>query len=197
MTNLKKAQFSVKWDVRTRSPRKLWRALHDFLDDNGFEYEYKELEPRNSPIEGTAIFSDTFIGQRDRKKRAPLWFLRILIGLLLCLTIILIPLGLVLIGSSLKTVRTWVRIDVEGEAYRARGADINTSHSAEVLDVVADTRVTLRVWAGKPVKEGEDEIILTKDKMEIAKLRYEFEELNHRLDVLLPKVSLPSIEPIS
>ncbi len=197
MTNAKKAQFSIKWDVRTGSPRKLWRALHDFLDDNGFEHEYEELKPEESPIEGTATFSDWLIGQRDHEKRARFWFLRILIGFLLLLTIVLIPLGLVLIRSSLKTVRTRVRIDVEGEVYRARGADINISHAAEVLDVVADTRVTLQAWAGEPIKEKEDEIRLTKDEREITKLRHEFEELSYRLDELLPKVSLPSIEPLS
>ena len=45
MSNAKKAQFSIKWDVRTGSPRKLWRALHDFPDDNGFEPEYEKLKP--------------------------------------------------------------------------------------------------------------------------------------------------------
>jgi len=194
MAKVKKAQFSIKWDVRTGSPRKLWRALHDFLDDNGFEHKYEELKPEGSPIDGTATFKNYLIGQKDREKRASFWFLRILIGLLLCLTIILIPLGLALIGSSLKTVRTKVRIDVEGEVYRARGADINTSHAAEVLDVVADTRVTLQAWVGEPIKKKENEIRLAKDEGEITKLRHDFEELSHRLDELLPKVSLPRVE---
>ena len=195
MTNIKKAQFSIKWDVRTGSPRKLWRALHDFLDDNGFEHKYEELEPRDSPIEGTAIFSSTLAGQRDHKKRAPFWILRILIGCLLCLTIILIPLGLALIRSSIKTIRTWVRISVEGEVYRARGTDINTAHAAEVLDVVADTRVTLDVQAGEASKDSGYKIKgLTEDKREIQKLGHEFQELKHELDKLLPKVSLPRVE---
>ncbi len=194
MAKVKKAQFSIKWDVRTGSPRKLWRALHDFLDDNGYMHEYEELKPEGSPIDGTATFKNYLIGQKDREKRASFWFLRILIGLLLCLTIILIPLGLALIGSSLKTVRTKVRIDVEGEVYRARGADINTSHAAEVLDVVADTRVTLQAWVGEPIKKKENEIRLAKDEGEITKLRHDFEELSHRLDELLPKVSLPHVE---
>ncbi len=197
MTNTKKAHFSIKWDVRTGSPRKLWRALHDFLDDNGFEHEYEELKPEGSPIDGTATFSDSLVGQKGREERASFWFLRILIGFLLCLTIILIKFGLALIRSRLKTVRTMVRIDVEGEVYRARGADINTSHAAEVLNVVADTRVTLQAWVEEPIKKIEDEIKLTKDEREITKLRHEFEELSHRLDGLLPKVSLSSIEPFS
>jgi len=192
MTNVKKAQFSIKWDVRTGSPRKLWRALHDFLIDNGYEHKYKELEPRDSPIEGTAIFSSTLKGQRDHKKRARFWLLRILIGLLLCLTIILIYWGLALIRSRLRTVRTEVEIGIEGEVYRARGADINTYHAAEVLDVVADTRVTLQAWACELIKKKGDEIRPTKDKREVTKLRHEFEELSHRLDELLPKVSLTS-----
>ncbi len=197
MSNTKKAQFSIKWDVRTGSPRKLWRALHDFLDDNRFVHEYEELKPQESPIEGTATFSDTLVGQRNHERQAPFWFLRILIGVLLCLTILLIPWGLALIRSRLKIVTTWVRIGVEGEVYRARGANINTSHAAEVLDVVADTRVTLQAWASELIKKGEDEIRLTKDETEIIKLRHEFEELSHSLDELLPQVSLPSIERLS
>ena len=79
MSNTNKAQFSIKWDVRTGSPRRLWRTLHDFLDDNGFEHEYEELKPEESPIDGTAIFSDWLIAQRDYEKRVAFWFLRILL----------------------------------------------------------------------------------------------------------------------
>lgn len=197
MTYAKKAQFSTKWDIRTGSPRKLWRALHDFLDDHGFEHEYEELKPEGSPIEGTATFSDCLSGQRDREERAYFWFLRTLIGVLLLLTIILIPLGLALIRSRLKIIRTIVEIDVEGEVYRARGADIDTSRAAEVLDVVADTRVTLQAWSGEPIGNGEDEIRLTEDEREFTEFKQEFEELSYRLEEILPRLSLPGIKLLS
>ena len=192
MTNVKKAQFSIKWDVRTGSPRKLWRALHDFLDDNGFEHEYEELMLDKSPIDGTATFKDKLVGQRDREKRASFRFQRILIGFLLCLTIILISFGLALIRSSRKTIRTRIEIGVEGEAYRARGADMTSAHAAEVFDVVADTRITLSIDAGEASEDNEYEIEgLAEDKRDIADLGHEFEELSHGLDGLLPNVSLP------
>ena len=78
-----------------------------------------------------------------------------------------------LIRSRLKTVRTKVR-----------------------LDVVADTRVTLLAWVEELIEKRENEIRLTRDEREITKLRYEFEELSHRLDELLPQISLPSIDPL-
>ena len=193
MIDTKEAQFSIKWDVRTGSPRKLWRALYDFLDRNGFEHEYEELKPEESPIEGTATFRDQLIEQREREKRVRFWFLRILISLLLCPTMILIPLGLRRIRSSLKTIRTMVSIDVEDEVYRSRGANIHTSYAAEVLDAVADVRVTLQAWVGETIREKEGDIRLTKDETKITRLRHEFAELSRRLDELLPKISLCSI----
>ncbi len=192
MNNTNKAQFSIKRDVRTGSPRRLWRTLHDFLDDNGFGHEYEELRFDGTPIEGTATFSDGLVGHRDYEKQAPLWVLRVIIGLLLCLTIILIPFGLALIRSSRKTIRTRIEIGVEGEAYRARGADVTSAHAAEVFDVVADTRITLSIEAGEASEANEYEIEgLAEDKRDIADLRHEFEELSHGLDGLLPNVSLP------
>ena len=46
------------------------------------------------------------------------------------------------------------------------------------------------------IEKRENEIRLTRDEREITKLRYEFKELSHRLDELLPKVSLPNIDPL-
>lgn len=196
MNKLKKAQFPIKYrrDIRTGSPRKLWRTLHDFLTDNGYEHKYEELKPQPSAIEGTAIFSGTLDGWRDGKKPARWWFW--IIGLLLCFTIVFIWPGSKLMKA--RMLRTRITIGIEGEAYRARGAGASDGHAAEVLDVVADTRVTLEAGAGKPKKDSKDnkhEIEeLTKDERDIAKLSREFEELKRQLDELLPEISLPSIK---
>ena len=195
MTYTNKAQFSAKWDVRTGSPRRLWRALHDFLDDNGFEHEYEELKLEQSPIDGTATFSDSLLGQREYERRASLWFLRDVVGLVLCLTIILITVGLALMRSSVKLVRTTVRIDVEGEVYRTRGANINTARAEEVLDVIADTRITMQVWGGEPAEESKYDIRRpTQDHREIVRLEKKFKELSERLDGTLPRVSLTRVD---
>jgi len=195
MTYTNKAQFSAKWDVRTGSPRRLWRALHDFLDDNGFEHEYEELKFEQSPIDGTATFSDSLLGQREYQRRASLWFLREVVGVVLCLTVILITVGLALMRSSVKTLRTTVRIDVEGEVYRTRGASIDTARAEEILDVIADTRITMQVWGGEPAEESKYDIRrTTTDHREIVKLEKRFKELSERLDGTLPRVSLTRVD---
>ena len=187
-----KTQLSIKWDIRTGSPRKLWRTLHDFLDDNGFAHEYEELMLSDSPIEGTATFSDWLVGQREHQERASLWFLRTVVGLLLCLTIVLIPVGLALIRSNLKKVRTWIRIGVEGEVYRVRGANRSDTHATEFYDVIADVRVTMQVEMSALLKKAEGEIERAiESQQDVEDLRYEFKELTDRLDYLLPTVTLP------
>ena len=194
MSDMRGFHSSGKWDVRTGSPRKLWRSLHDFLDDNGFTHEYRELRLVESPIEGTATFSDSLVGHKDRQRPSSFSFLRVLVGILLCLTVLLIPLGMRLIGSRIKTVRTWVWMGVEGEVYRTRGADIRSStRASEVLDVVADARITLDILAGEPSEESDYEIAKpAEDRGEIAVVRREFEELSYQVDQLLPGETLPS-----
>jgi len=195
MSDTGKPQFSARWDVRTGSPRKLWRALHDFLADSGFEHEYQELRLQDSPIEGTATFSDWLAGYRDREGSSPFAFPRVLLGVLLCLVIVLIPLGLPLIRSRRRTIRTWVRLGVEGEVYRTRGADIQTAHAAEVLDVVADARITMDILAGEASDDDDYDIKRpVRDEREINKLQRDFQELQSTLGSLMPGQTLPSVE---
>jgi hypothetical protein len=187
--------FSGRWDIRTGSPRKLWRSLHDFLEDSGFAHEYHELLLAESPIEGTATFSDCLVGHKDQQRQSSFWFLRVLVGTLLCVTLLLIPLGVPLIRSRTRTVRTWAKIGIEGEVYRTRGADMRSSHASEVLDVVADARITLDILGGEPDKDRDNEIARpTEDRGEIKAVRHEFEELQYRVDQLLPGETLPSTE---
>ena len=114
---------------------------------------------------------------------------------MLCLTILLIPFGMSLIRSRTKTVRTSVWRDIEGEVYRTRGAEMRNTHASEVFDVVADARITLDILAGEPDEAGNYEIARpTTDRGEIAVIRHEFEELQYRVDQLLPGQTLPSTE---
>ena len=190
MADRQERRFSAKWDVRTGSPRKLWRALHDFLDDHGFQHEYQELRLEDSPIEGTATFSNWLIGFRDRKEASSLAFPILILGVLLCLTILLIPLGLLLLKNRYRTIRTWATVSAEGEVYRTRGADIQAAHAAEVLDVVADTRITLDILAGEADISDDYEIKRPiRANVEISRLEIDFTELQKNLDSLLQDIS--------
>jgi len=185
--------FSDKWDIRTGSPRKLWRALHDFLEENGFAHEYQELVYSESHMEGTAIFSDQLIGYKDRRKQSSFWFLRVVVGIILCLTILLFPLGMSLIRNRTKTIRTSAWIAIEGEVYRTRGAEMRNTHASEVFDVVADARITLDILAGEPDEASSYEIARPiEDRGEIKAIRHEFEELEYSVNQLLPGQTLPT-----
>ena len=191
MTHIQESLYSAKWDVRTGSPRKLWRALHDLLDDHGFQYEYQELRLEDSPIEGTAIFYSWVTGFRDREKASSPAFPILILGVLLCLTVLLLPLGLSLLGKRYRTIRTWATVSAEGEVYRTRGANIQAAHAAEVLDVVADTRITLDVQAGEASESDDYEmrspITAT---VEINQIESDFTELEKNVDNLLQDLGL-------
>jgi len=184
---------SGKWDVRTGSPRKLWRSLHDFLDENGFAHDYHELRFSESPIEGTATFSDSLAGHKDRQRPSSLSFLRVLLGVILCLTVLLIPAGTRLIRSRVKTVRTLAYISIEGEVFRTKDSDVRNTRLSEVFDLIADARITLDILAGEPSEDSEYEMVTqTEDRGEIAVVRHEYEELCYQVDQLLPGETLPS-----
>lgn len=195
MADRQERQFSAKWDVRTGSPRKLWRALHDFLDEHHFQNDYEELKLEDSPIEGTATFSDWLTGFRDRDEAAPLAFLRVGFGVLFCMSLVLIPVGLPLIRSSRRKIRTWATVSVEGEVYRTRGADIQSAHAAEAIDVVADARITLVVIAGEASESDDYEMKQpASSRRDSSRLNHDFSLLQHNLDIILPRQTLPSVE---
>ncbi len=187
------ASFQCRWDdIRVASPRKLYRALDNFLTDHGYEHKYEPLKLEDSPIEGTATFRDSLEGKRDIKRRRR-WGL-LIAGILLCLLIVFIPIGIKLIKKSGGILRTKIVIKVEGEAYRARGAEAEAGHEAEVLDVAADARVTLKADSGKANDKDPYAIVeKTKNKKEIEALRIQFEDLEKRLGQLLPTIALPEI----
>jgi len=189
-----RALFERRWDdVRVASPRKLYRILDNFLTDHGYEHKYEELKLESSPIEGTATFHKPLEGRKDIKRRRR-WGL-LIAGIFLCLLVLFIPIGIKLIRRSGGVLRTRIILEVEGEAYRARGAEIEPSHQAEVLDVVADARVTLKADSGRA--DDKDSYAIaekTKDKKEIETLRIQFEDLEKRLGQLLPTIALPEIK---
>ena len=185
-----------KWDVRVASPRKLHRALHDFLTDNEYKHEYEPLQLEEGKIEGTATFQRSLIGQRDVKRRRR-WGL-LIVGVFLCLLIVLIPIGLWLIRRSGGKLRTKVVLDIEGEVYRARGTQTGLGHTAEVLDVVADARITLKVEMGRPDNEDVYRIAEpTKDKKELETLTRQVDDMEKRLRQLLPRIVLPEVRSLS
>ena len=188
--------YSVRWDVRTGSPRKLWRTLHDFLNDNGFRHDYEELRLEESPIEGTATFSDTLSGHRSRILPASGQLLRTIGGVLLCLTVALIPLGRKLLRSRTKTVWTSASLSVEGEVFRTRGANLRTHTAAEIVDIVADVRVTLDIVSGEPDANNPTLLRSAWAPREIQMAILEFQELEAGLAGLLPpgETTLPSTE---
>ncbi len=198
MSGQASGHFSARWDVRTGSPRKLWRTLHDFLDDNGFHHEYEELRLEESPIEGTATFSDSLTGYRDRTRPASAQFLRMAGGILLCLTLLLAPLGMALLRSRRKTVRTSATVSVEGEVFRTRGANLRGDRAAEIVDVVADIRITMAILSGDPAERPDEikAVLAAPAPRELGMATLEFEELETGLAGLLPpgETTLPSTE---
>jgi len=178
------AAISYKWDVRVASPRKLFRALHDFLDDRGYVHEYEPLKAERDAIDGCAIFKSELTGKVDslRRDRAYLIF-----GIILLPTILLTTLGISLIKQSRYTLRTIISVSVEGEAYLARDSKRGPVRS-EVLDVVSDARVTLELKSG--LAKGNDGIWKpSDDRREAIRLAGERQALEEGLSQLLLRVS--------
>lgn len=184
--------FEYRWDVKTGSPRKLWRAINDFLTDNRYRHrypKYEELKFDPSAIEGTATFSRVTQSWRDDQR--PLNVLQFLFGLLLCLTIILIYFGLQLIERSRAPVRYKIKIALEGEIYRARGSGTDGLSTSEVLDVVADTRIVLNGWVGRAKNDSYGKLDPTdKTDTELKSFKAECAILKRKLDNLLPQMTL-------
>ena len=199
--------ISYKWDGRIRSPRELFRLLHDFLNEYGYQHEYRELKPDPGAIEGTAIFSGRLVGKRDYRKRNKVLFFAGL-GLLLMgiITVIvgvvnreetleaagalLIILGGVLIAISSSTLRKCIELHIEGESYRARAEKLGRL-SSEVLDVASNCRVVFTAELGKPKKNSVAVSKLTRDKEEWDTLQKEFESLKSDFEKLRPRIELP------
>jgi len=178
-----------RWKVRVGSPRELVWELHQFLVCRGYKCEYpneEALELKPTPIEGVATFGSRLEGHKDFSG-CSLW--RLILGIILCITILLIPVGIWLIKKSKYILSNVIKLNVETETYRAsaRTQDPYRAQS-EVLDIASDARITLEaevilIRAGKMKK--------VKNKSEIERLGTEFAQLGDELDKLIPKIALP------
>lgn len=176
------------WKVRVGSPRELLWELYQFLDAKGFLLcePYEPLELEQTPIEGTASFESTIKGHRDFPGRS-LW--RLILGIILCMTILLIPVGIWLIRKSKHILRDLIKLQVEGEAYRAsaRTQDPHRPQS-EVLDIASSARITLDVEL-RFIRGGKAKTL--KNESEWERLQTEFNQFREELDKLIPRIALP------
>lgn len=204
--------ISYKWDGRIRSPRELFRVLHDFLDEYGYQHEYDELKEKPGAIEGTATFWDDLVGKKDYRKRNKVLFFTglglLLIGLITLIVGVatfpgrhdeawpigvdasLLITGAILTAISSSTLRKCIKLHIEGETYRAR-AEQRGAPLSEVLDVASNCRVVFTAEVGKPKKDSIDVSKLTTRKEEWGTLQKEFESLKADFEKLRPRIELP------
>ncbi len=103
--------------------------------------EAQGLSLDSTPISELATFSARLSGKRsysrsDTGKRV--------FGILLCLTVLLLPLGIWLISSSSHKVAEEAIIDIEGEIYRASATKQSASEGmANLVGTISDARITL------------------------------------------------------
>jgi hypothetical protein len=175
-----------KWDVRVASPRKLFRALHDFLDQWRYVHEYEPLRAEADALSGTAVFKSRLVGKIDTPRRDCPY---LAFGIVLLPTILLTSLGMRFIRASRYTQRTVATIGIEGEAYLPR-AQVEGAGQNEVPDVISDARITLDITAG--AARGDYGIWKPTDvRRELARLAEEKQQLETSLSDLLTELALP------
>jgi len=195
------------WDGRIRSPREMFRLLHDFLNKYGYEHTYHELKGEPGEIEGTATFWDALIGRKDYKRRN-VGFLIIGIILIIISLILgvagynnesfeivgvgagLLIVGIILIVKSSTKLRKCIHLHLEGESYRASGQQHSYTLS-QVYDVVSNCRVTFTGSVGHPDSEGYGVSNIIKNKEEWDSLQSEFNSLTNDFEKLRPRIEIP------
>lgn len=179
--------LQYKWKGRVGSPRELVWELYQFLAEKVYtlEHGYEALRLEKTPIEGVATFTRSIKGHRDFPGRS-LW--RLIVGIILCFTILLIPIGWWLIRSRKFVLIHVITMNIEGETYRASARTQDPYHAqSEVLDIVSNARIRLEGTAiirraGRVKEAGE---------LERGKLEAEFRQLCEALGKLMPKIALP------
>ncbi len=189
LTKLEVSSAQSKWDIRVSSPRKLFRALHDFLDERGYEHAYEPLRAERDAINDTAIFNTELIGRRDCRERNRF---KLILGVSLFFTIVLIPLAMHLTKASRYSIRTIARIGVEGESYRTKLRAQGITQREE-LDVVSDARVTFNAKTGV-VETGYGMLKPAKGKRELKRVEEEQRELECGFAEVMFTMSLPDVE---
>ena len=187
------AMLGARWKVRVGSPRELIWELHQFLIDRGYKSDqpYIPLGIEEAPIEGTAISQRAIEAHRDSYQRS-LWL--VLLGIILCTTVVLLPFGILLIRLSKYTLSYVFLVQVEGEAYRASARSQDpTRVQSEVVDVASNARirVTSQVRRARGSHDWSSGKILRRDAPEWAMLEQEFRQIGNELNKLIPKIALP------
>ncbi len=203
------------WDFRCGSPRKVFRAVRDALED--LQYHIEPVEPpelRQSPISDTAEFEVTVIGQNRRTFYRPI---NAVIGIILVLIgvgafigslsfdkgndnitavvvgVISLVIGIIVLvkGSGVR----WrvLKVKLEGEAYKAKAAP---SDKAEFADMVADVRVTADGGISQN-KSGTHIQAKVLDQDDWKVLEYDFTLLRRNIEAALPsfKLESPATQP--
>lgn len=181
----------AEWKLRIGSPRELFWELHQFLRREGFTCRepFKPLSLKSTPIEGHATFNDSIDGWYNTPRNTA-W--KLVLGIFLCLTIILLPLGLWLIKESEYNLIEKISFCLEGETFRASAYGFQEHRSqSEVTDTVSNARVTLQTDVllcrsdGKKTKPPSQ---VDDDEFEVKVGRVE-----KALSNLIPRIRLPDV----
>jgi len=207
--------FEQQWDIRVGSPRKLFRLLHDYLTEHGYEHSYEPLSMVGAGIEGIATFQNSLNGTQKqstisswRKKGIVIGLSLLVVGLIFLIysisqqgwqlglaSIFFLGTGIAIVYRS-KPVKGFeikrIIISLEGEAYRtsgkssrAIGEDVNRVES-QALDLASDVRI--RVRAEQSYLNEEMQVLTT------APMPKELEEIQQYFDKVLPEITLPIVK---
>ena len=198
---------NIRRDVRVGSPWKLFRALQDILEEQGYTFTPKDLSLHSVPINDIARFREYVLGKKDLEKWR-WWMLGIGMFLLLMGIIVAVNassfigyligtifgiIGIVAIFHIKKDIRRFILIEIEGEAYRAEAGHKGKSVHAEVLGIISDVEIRIKALVSEPKDEYGFSRPL-QDKEEIEALKKEVEALRHKVDSLLPELEIPMVK---
>ncbi|MCP4609021.1 MAG: zinc ribbon domain-containing protein [Planctomycetes bacterium] len=178
--------LSYRWDIKTEAPRVLWRDMEKFLSENGYKHrKADELNITGTSIEEMATFRNDMVGWKDSRRRRRNDKLAVGIGL--CLTIILIPLGKQLMDQSEANLRLKTRLTLEGEIHGILSAQ---PASGDPLVSIAEASVVMDAWVGRAKAHTNKVDPSDRDQADIELLKREFEELKSRFDEFLAQISI-------
>ena len=189
------AELKHKWDFRTGSPHRVFRAIQDVVEDMGYSIQVSEpLELKSSPITDTAILGAEVKGEKELVKRHR-WenvvagVVCILMALALVdafiLAIVLGVLGLVFLVTVSHVVKAEIAVRMEGEGYKAA---VKVAEQAQAAEVIADIRVV--AVASVIGKKGEKKKVSGADKSVLEK---DFVKLRERIETVLPSFEVKSV----
>lgn len=197
--------LSRTWDCRTGSPQQAFRALRDALEDQLFDVIVtRGVELKATPITDTAAFGGEVVGTKRFGRRyrwgaglvgaafalpglggALAWFADMIafgrVELILAAAVTLG--GVARLATAFAPTLLVVRLQAEGEAYRAQAPE----HQAEVAEVVADMRVTATARLESP--EGR-EAGAHERRDGLARVRNELNGLDERVQAALTTIRL-------